>query len=146
MENTVLKGALLAEMIENSLLKTCFETDEKPEDFEERTDYLIERAVTNTEIELCEGERIELQRQVFMLIQMFICKKPTGEIKQEIQAIYIKYHASKNEIESILGKAKDGVEKTANVIEKGKEIYNEAKPVISTIMAILNLAKIFFKK
>ena len=146
MENTVLKGALLAEMIENSLLKTCFEKDEKPEDFEERTDYLIGRAVANTEIELCEGEKIELQRQVFMLIQMFICKKPTGDIKQEIQAIYIKYHASKNEIESILGKAKDGVEKTANVIEKGKEIYNEAKPVISTIMAILNLAKIFFKK
>ena len=95
MENTVLKGALLAEMIENSLLKTCFETEKNPEEFENETDSIIDRAVTNTEIELCEGEKIELQRQVFMLIQMFICKKPTGEIKQEIQAIYIKYQKSK---------------------------------------------------
>lgn len=146
MENIALKGALLAEMIENSLLKSCFEEKVEPENFEERTDYIIERAVNNTEIELCEGETIELQRQVFNVIQMFICGKPTSNVKLEIQAIYIKYHATQNDIEKILEKAKNGVEKTADVIEKGKEIYSEAKPVISTIVAVLNLLKIFFKK
>lgn len=146
MENLFLKGALLSEMLENALLKICFEENKKPVDLENETDRIIERAITNTEILLCDGEKIELQRQVFTMIQMFMCSKSTSNVKKEIQAIYVKYHATQTEVEKIMSKAKEGLEKTNDILEKGKEIYNEAKPTISIVMATINLLKIFFKK
>jgi hypothetical protein len=145
-ENVLLKGALLAEMIEVALLKSCYEQIKQPEDYEDDIDTIIERAIANTEIELCEGERIELQREVFEMIQDYIGLKSTGKTKQKIQAIYVKYHAKQSEIEKLLEKAKEGVETANNVTEKAKEIYEGAKPVISTVVAVINLLKVFFKK
>lgn len=147
-ELRLIKGILLAEMIQTALLDFCLEENKIPEDLENNGDLdrIINRAIANTEIELCEGARIELTRKVFQLIQDYICNKSKGETKTEIQAIYVKYNANQSEIEKVMDKAKTGLESANTFIEQGKEIYQEAKPVISTVMAVIKLLGIFFKK
>lgn len=158
MDQVLLKGAILAEMCENALMKMCFEEGKSPEEFEDSLYLILERATRNTEIELCEGAEIEVQREIFMLIREFQDTKNaseidkdtyiinTGDIKKNIQAIYAKYNSNKNDLLKALDKVQDGVEKTKEATEKVKEIYNEAKPTVNAIIAVINLLKIFFKK